>query len=915
MGLLGVAAITLQAADGSVLSTGSVPIGATSVYGLTGDFNGDGKQDLAIANNDDGLGTGSVWILLGNGDGTFQTAKIAAVKGNPFNIAIGDFNGDGNLDVAVMQSFLTTDDVVWVLLGNGDGSLRSPVSYLAGGTLPDSILAADFNNDGNLDLAVSSDGANTFAVLLGKGDGTFKPPLVSPGGTGGSGHLAYDDFNRDGNLDLAIAYQLTNSISMLMGKGDGTFQPATNYVTGSEPDSLAVEPLNDGTFALFTMDQISGNMIVSPGSSDGTLTLPLIHTVGGMPTAVAAADLNGDNIPDVVYYDSASSALNVMLMTSNYTLSAAVSYPLQNEGGYTAIQALAIGDLNGDGHPDVVVANSQATAGRVSVLLGSGTGTLGSKHDYASGSYPSGVVLADFNGDGKLDAAVVNSGNPESSTDTGSVSVLIGNGDGSFKAPVTYSAGSQRPLSIVAADFNGDGKPDLAVATEQILFSDPFVQGNVTILLNQGDGTFKTGSTLAAGPAPFQELAVAAGDVNGDGKIDLAVLSYNQNTSANNVAIFLGNGDGTFRTGPVTTSMQGELLYLTMTDINGDGILDLIASDGYDAAYLLGNGDGTFQSEQHLTVTGPSPTAVALTDFNGDGQPDMAFTDQNGYFVALQNAFPRLAVAPAAVAFTPSQSQQFTVTGYFGTSTAVTWSLDSPTGSISTAGLYTAPASITAQQFVTVTATSVSNTNYSGSATIILSPAPPQNLLTITSSPVAGGTVTPANGSSYAPGAVVSITATPATGYQFTGWTGPVASASSASTTVTMSAAETVTANFTATQHPAFFNGEDYLSAGVYYLQFPDSNLFGYYEYLSSSILYHFDMGYEAFIPSTGGQIYFFDFASGHWWYSSPSLFPYLYDFTLNSFIYYFPDTKNPGHYSTNPRYFVNLTTQQIFTL
>ena len=306
-GFSGVAAITLQAADGSVLSTGSVPIGATSVYGLTGDFNGDGKQDLAIANNDDGLGTGSVWILLGNGDGTFQTAKIAAVKGNPFNIAIGDFNGDGNLDVAVTQSFLTTDDVVWVLLGNGDGSLRSPVSYLAGGALPDSILAADFNNDGNLDLAVSSDGANTFAVLLGKGDGTFKPPLVSPGGTGGSGHLAYDDFNRDGNLDLAIAYQLTNSISMLMGKGDGTFQPAANYVTGSEPDSLAVEPLNDGTFALFTMDQISGNMIVSPGSSDGTLTLPLIHTVGGMPTAVAAADLNGDNIPDVVYYDSASS--------------------------------------------------------------------------------------------------------------------------------------------------------------------------------------------------------------------------------------------------------------------------------------------------------------------------------------------------------------------------------------------------------------------------------------------------------------------------------------------------------------------------------------------------------------------------------------------------------------------------------
>ncbi len=161
----------------------------------------------------------------------------------------------------------------------------------------------------------------------------------------------------------------------------------------------------------------------------------------------------------------------------------------------------------------------------------------------------------------------------------------------------------------------------------------------------------------------------------------------------------------------------------------------------------------------------------------------------------------------------------------------------------------------------------------------------------------------------------MQITATAAAGYQFTGWTGPVASANSASTTVTMNAAETVTANFVATGHPAFFSGEDFLSGIVYYLQFPNSNLFGYYEYLSSSILYHFDMGYEAFIPSTAGQIYFYDFASAHWWYTSPSLFPYLYDFTLNTFIYYFPDPKNPGHYSTNPRYFSNLTTQTIFTM
>jgi hypothetical protein len=126
----------------------------------------------------------------------------------------------------------------------------------------------------------------------------------------------------------------------------------------------------------------------------------------------------------------------------------------------------------------------------------------------------------------------------------------------------------------------------------------------------------------------------------------------------------------------------------------------------------------------------------------------------------------------------------------------------------------------------------------------------------------------------------------------------------------------TYTASFSAaTQHPAFFAGEDLLSGNVYYLQFPDSNLFGYYEYLSSSILYHFDMGYEALVSSPGGAIYFYDFASTHWWYTSSSFFPYLYDFTLNSWIYYFPSTSNTGHYTVNPREFVNLTTQKTFTM
>jgi len=129
----------------------------------------------------------------------------------------------------------------------------------------------------------------------------------------------------------------------------------------------------------------------------------------------------------------------------------------------------------------------------------------------------------------------------------------------------------------------------------------------------------------------------------------------------------------------------------------------------------------------------------------------------------------------------------------------------------------------------------------------------------------------------------------------------------------TYAAAPLVTQTFTV--WPAFFAGEDSLGSGVYYLQFPDNNLFGYYNFVASSIFYHYDMGYESFVPGSASDIYLFDFTSGHWWYTSSALFPYLYDFTLKNWLYYFPSTTNSGHYTTDPRYFSNLTTGKIFTM
>jgi hypothetical protein len=132
-----------------------------------------------------------------------------------------------------------------------------------------------------------------------------------------------------------------------------------------------------------------------------------------------------------------------------------------------------------------------------------------------------------------------------------------------------------------------------------------------------------------------------------------------------------------------------------------------------------------------------------------------------------------------------------------------------------------------------------------------------------------------------------------------------------------MTAPTAVTASFTpGTSHPAFFAGEASVGNGIYYLQFPNGNLFGYYAYTANGFIFHFDMGYEYVYPvPASSTVYLWDFSSGHWFYTSPSLFPYLYDFTLKAWIYYFADTKNAGHYTTNPRDFANLTTNQIFTM
>ena len=261
--------------------------------------------------------------------------------------------------------------------------------------------------------------------------------------------------------------------------------------------------------------------------------------------------------------------------------------------------AVAVGDFNGDGKADLAVANTGS--GNISVLTGIGDGTFKPNVNYSAGSGPNSIAVGDFNGDGKQDLAVANSG--------GNVSVLLGNGDGTFQPAVNHGAGSGAD-SVAIGDFNGDGNADIAVANSG---------GNVSVLLGNGDGTFQSAMNFAAGTTPE---SIAVGDFNNDGKADLAVA----NEGSTNVSVLLGNGDGTFRAA-VNYGAGWQPQSIVVGDFNGDGNPDIATGNyQYDVSVLLGKGDGTFQPAVSYLIEGYG-NFVALGDFNGDGKPDLAVSN------------------------------------------------------------------------------------------------------------------------------------------------------------------------------------------------------------------------------------------------------------------------------------------------
>lgn len=301
--------VLLGKGDGTFGKAMSYETGPVPSAVAVGDFNDDGKMDVATAN----FGDGTVSVLLGKGDGTFQTARTydGGAGAGAISIAVGDFNQDGKADIVLANSEKGNFSV---LLGNGDGTFRTPVKY-GPFVNPSAVAVGDFNSDGKLDLVVTNSGSSTISVLLGNGNGTFRKPISSPAGNSPSS-VVVADFNGDGKPDVALTNRDTNTISILLGKGDGTFQgPVTYGVTYYPQPIIAGDFYGDGKLDLAVVNGFVGTVSILPGNGDGTFQRAQTFDAGTDASSLAAGDFNGDGRLDlaVTNYANPPGTVSILL--------------------------------------------------------------------------------------------------------------------------------------------------------------------------------------------------------------------------------------------------------------------------------------------------------------------------------------------------------------------------------------------------------------------------------------------------------------------------------------------------------------------------------------------------------------------------------------------------------------------------
>jgi hypothetical protein len=556
-----------------------------------GDINGDGIPDI-VAEYENVTNS-----MLGNGDGTFRLAFRGVVPWALAELgALADVNGDGILDLIIGGQPIAgiySPAGVGVCFGNGDGSFEAPIFYQTGtDSTGGTPIVGDFNNDGIPDLVMM--GTSGIWLFTGAGAGVFNPGVLTPVAT--DFRVLAADFNRDGNLDLVVT--ASGGFLVIFGNGNGTFQPPVSYAAAG--NCLALGDITRNGRADIAIGAENGGKTIEIflNNGQGVFTLSGMATLSGFEFTIG--DINGDGVPDIV---DAAGCVALGEGHAKFAPDYCYAAPIGEEGAYNVVLA----DLRKNGSLDMTIGAIDVAA----VLLNEGGGQLEDGLWLPLAGAGNCGANADYNGDGKPDLAVPT---------TSGIAILLGTSD----ANAPYTTGTTIEVAggvgcPVSGDVNNDGIPDLVFGSNRA--------GGLVVYLGNGDGSFRYASTIPFNPSHF-----VLSDFNNDGRLDIAGAS-NQ--------LSWGRGNGSFET-PITIDADapfGGFNWVAAGDLNNDGWMDLMlpAAGANELYVLLNNHHGGFTAS---TVPanyneGSGPETVALADLNRDGNLDAVVEMAYGYSVAV----------------------------------------------------------------------------------------------------------------------------------------------------------------------------------------------------------------------------------------------------------------------------------------